>query len=335
MTAPVDGIDLLILDLDGVVYKGAEAIPHAVESITGSGIPAAYLTNNASRTADQVAEHLRSFGLPAQPTDVVTSSQAAMTLLDPLVPEGGRVLVVGGEGLTSEVEKRGWQVVRKASEQPHAVVQGFAPHVGWADLAQAAFALQTPLDRGGIPWVATNMDWTLPLAEGIAPGNGTLVSAVHTAASRMPDVAGKPERPIFQLAKSRFGAKAPLMIGDRLDTDIEGANKARMKTLHVMTGIDTARQLLAAPKMRRPDFIIEDLRDLTADYEVPRETLEKSTGDVYFEVGRAAVRRSGNKVDLVRAGDRHIDTVRAACVAIWTSEYNIHGMHIGPEILAL
>lgn len=335
MTRPLDGIDLLVLDLDGVVYRGAEAVPYAVDAINGSGIPAAYLTNNASRTDAQVAQHLRSFGLAVEPADVVTSSQAAMTLLAQHVPEGGRVLVVGGEGLTSEVVKRGWQVVRRADENPHAVVQGFAPHVGWEDLAQAAFALAKPVDQGGIPWVATNMDWTIPVEGGIAPGNGTLVSAVHTAASRMPEVAGKPERPIFQLAKERFGASTPLMIGDRLDTDIEGANKARMKTLHVMTGIDTARQLLAAPKMRRPDFIIEDLRDLTADYEIPRETLETSSGDVFFEVGTAAVRRSGNKIDLVRAGDRHIDTVRAACVAVWTSEYNIHGMHIGPEILAL
>lgn len=335
MSRPIDGVDLLLLDLDGVVYKGPNAIPHAVDAIDRAGIPAAYLTNNAARTDAQVAEHLSSFGLRVRADDVVTSPQAAMNLLAHHVPDGGRVLVVGGEGLTTEVEKRGWQVVRKATDEPHAVVQGFAPHVGWADLAEAAFALQKPLEQGGIPWVATNMDWTLPLDRGIAPGNGTLVSAVHTAVSRLPEVAGKPERPIFQLAKERFGAKNPLMIGDRLDTDIEGANKAKMRTLHVMTGVDGAKQLLSAPKMRRPDFIVEDLRDLSSEYEVPRETLETSTGDVYFEVGKAAVKRSGNRVEILREGERHVDTVRAACVAIWTSEFNIHGMHLSKEVLAL
>lgn len=327
---PIDGVDLLLFDLDGVVYKGPHAVPHAVEAINRVGIQAAYLTNNASRTDIQVAEHLSSFGLRVGPSDVVTSPQAAMNLLAAHVPAGGRVLVVGGEGITVEIEKRGWQVVRTAAEQPHAVVQGFAPHVAWTDLAQATFALHQ-----GIPWVATNMDWTIPQADGIAPGNGTLVSAVHTAVGRMPEVAGKPERPIFQLAKERFGATAPLMIGDRLDTDIEGANKVRMRTLHVMTGIDQARQLISASKHRRPDYIVADLRDLDTEYEVPRETFEKSTGNTYFEVGTAAVRRSGNRVDLLRAGQRHVDTVRAACVAVWTSEFNIHGMHIGQEILDL
>ncbi|MGO3846080.1 HAD-IIA family hydrolase [Agrococcus casei] len=327
---PIDGIDLLLLDLDGVVYKGAHAIPHAVEAINGSGVPAAYLTNNAARTDTQVADHLASFGLAVRASDVVTSPQAAMNLLASHVPDAGRVLVVGGQGITAEIAKRGWQVVRKASEQPHAVVQGFAPHVSWTDLAEASFALQR-----GIPWVATNMDWTMPVAEGIAPGNGTLVSAVHTAVGRMPEVAGKPERPIFQLAKERFGASSPMMIGDRLDTDIEGANKVKMKTLHVLTGIDQAGQLIAAPKMRRPDYIVQDLRELGDDYEVPRETLEKSTGNVFFEVGRAAVKRSGNRVELLRAGERHVDTVRAACIAVWTSDFNIHGMHIGKEILEL
>lgn len=269
MTRPLDGIDLLVLDLDGVVYRGAEAVPYAVDAINGSGIPAAYLTNNASRTDAQVAQHLRSFGLAVEPADVVTSSQAAMTLLAQHVPEGGRVLVVGGEGLTSEVVKRGWQVVRRADENPHAVVQGFAPHVGWEDLAQAAFALAKPVDQGGIPWVATNMDWTIPVEGGIAPGNGTLVSAVHTAASRMPEVAGKPERPIFQLAKERFGASTPLMIGDRLDTDIEGAVRAGMDSLLVLTGVDGIESALRAEPVRRPTFILPDLSQIAAPFALP------------------------------------------------------------------
>lgn len=225
---PLDGIDVVLADLDGVVYAGSGALPYAVESLNRAGETRrlGYVTNNASRTDASVAGHLSELGLRVTPDDVVTSPQAAVRLLADRIAPASTVLVVGGEGLVVELEKAGFIVTRSADDTPAAVVQGFAPEVGWAQLAEAAFALALPEDQGGIPWIATNTDWTIPQARGIAPGNGTLVSAVHTAVGRLPLVAGKPEIPIFLEAVKRFEAKTPLFIGDRLDTDILGANRA-------------------------------------------------------------------------------------------------------------
>lgn len=327
---PLDGIDCLYVDLDGVVYKGADAIPHAVDSIRGTGLPTAYLTNNASRTDAEVAEHLSSFGLEVRAEQVVTSPQAAMRLLAQHLEPGDAVLVVGGAGIVVEIEARGWRVVRTAAEQPKAVVQGFHPSVGWRDLAEASFALHT-----GIPWIATNGDWTIPVAGGIAPGNGTLVSAVHTAVGRLAEFAGKPETPMFELATDRFDAKAPAMIGDRLDTDILGARRTGIRSILVLTGIDRGASLIGADASMRPDHVIQDLRGLTEPIAPVRETLETSTGDVYFEVGAAAVRRSGIDITLVRAGERPVDTIRAACAAVWSADRPVLGLRVAPELLAL
>ncbi|WP_306232369.1 HAD-IIA family hydrolase [Agrococcus beijingensis] len=332
---PIDGADCLYLDLDGVVYKGPDAIPHAVESIQATGLPAVYLTNNASRTDAEVAEHLSSFGLDVQARDVVTSPQAAMLLLAKHLQPGDPVMVVGGAGIVVEVEARGWRVVRSAAEQPKAVVQGFHPSLGWKDLAEASFALAKKPEHGGIPWIATNGDWTIPVAGGIAPGNGTLVSAVHTAVGRLAEFAGKPETPMFDVAAERFGAQAPIMIGDRLDTDILGASRAGIRSILVLTGIDRGASLLGADKTMRPDHVIEDLRDLQEPIAPLRETIERSTGDVYFEVGTAAVRRSGIDITLVRAGERPVDTIRAACAAVWTADRPVLGLRIADELLAL
>ena len=327
---PIDGVDCLYFDLDGVVYKGPHAIPHAVDSIRSTDVRAVYLTNNASRTDAEVAEHLSSFGLDVRADDVVTSPQAAMRLLAQHLEPGDRVLVVGGAGIVVEVEARGWQVVRTAAEQPKAVVQGFHPSVGWQDLAEAAFALHT-----GIPWVATNGDWTIPVAGGIAPGNGTLVSAVHTAVGRLADFAGKPERHMYDVATERFAAAEPAMVGDRLDTDILGARRAGIRSIMVLTGIDRGASLIGADESMRPDHIITDLRGLTEPILPLRETLETSTGDTYFEVGKAAVRRSGIDITLVRAGEQDVDTIRAACAAVWSADRPVLGLRVADELLAL
>lgn len=323
---PLDGVDVVLADLDGVVYQGPDAIPFAVESLSkaqAEGRTVAYITNNASRTDAQVAEQLSGFGLTVASHDVVTSPQAAMAILTGLVEPGSRVLVVGGVGLTSEVEKAGFSVVSEAADDPAAVVQGFAPEVGWKQLAQASFAVST-----GIPWVATNTDWTIPVKGGIAPGNGTLVSAVHTATGRMPVVAGKPETPIFEAAVARFGATAPMFIGDRLDTDILGAKRAGLRAAHVMTGIDRAKQLLAAPADSRPDFILGDLRDLFEPY----PTVQMSKDGARATVGGAVVQRDGQRIAVVKEGASEIDLVRAGCAVIWGSGISIHVLDVDARL---
>ena len=336
---PLEGVDVLLADLDGVVYRGAGAIPHAVESLNRAQRDrrVGYLTNNASRTDASVAEHLTELGLTVTPEDVVTSPQAAVKLLAGLVEPGARILVVGGEGLLTEVERAGFVVVRSADDAPAAVIQGFAPQVAWTDLAEAAYALHIPKTSEGapagegIPWVATNTDWTIPQARGTAPGNGTLVSAVHTAVGRLPVVAGKPERAIFDEATARFGASTPLFIGDRLDTDIVGANRAGMASVLVLTGIDGPKQVLAAAPDSRPTFLVGDLRELFEPYPVVVETTARA-GRI-FAVGTAAVVLGANKVRLARAG-HPIDVLRAAAAAIWGAGVPIYALDVAPELYA-
>jgi HAD superfamily hydrolase (TIGR01450 family) len=328
-STPLDGIDAVLADLDGVVYAGAGSIPHAVDSLnrTKADHAVGYITNNASRSDASVARHLADLGLDVVPADVVTSPQAAMRLLDERVEPGALVFVVGGEGIVAELEKRGYRVTRSADDGPAAVVQGFAPEVGWRELAEASFALNAhggpDAAEPGIPWIATNMDWTIPVARGVAPGNGTLVSAVHTAVGRFPVVAGKPETPIFEEAKRRFGAVRPLVVGDRLDTDILGANRAGMTSAVVLTGIDRAKQVLAADAASRPDFILGDLRGLHEPYPV----VESLRGGG-VRVGTARVRVDGNRVDILSDGDGGLDLLRAACAAIWSSSITIHALDV-------
>lgn len=324
------GISVVLADLDGVIYRGPGEIPYAVESMNalGDSIRVGYITNNASRTDASVAAHLTELGLTVAPDDVVTSPQAAMSLLKELVAQGSTVLVVGGEGLTAEVERAGFVVTRSALDAPAAVVQGFDPSVGWLHLAEATYAIH---DGGeAIHWIATNTDWTIPQARGTAPGNGTLVSAVHTAVGRLPIVAGKPEVAIFEEAFTRFGSRDALMIGDRLDTDILGANRAGIPSVLVLTGIDQAKQVLAASVQERPTYILDDLRGLHEPYP---DTLTVDEGDsVLTRVGGAAVRRRGH-VLTVESGEG-IDLLRAGAAAIWTSGLAIYGLEVPPALYA-
>ncbi|MEV5071956.1 HAD-IIA family hydrolase [Microbacterium sp. LMI12-1-1.1] len=330
MPAPLDGVDVVLADLDGVVYAGAGALPYAVESLNRArdGRSLAYITNNAARTDASVAAHLSELGLQTAPRDVVTSPQAAMRLLAERIAPGSTVLVVGGDGLVVEVEKAGFVVTRSADDAPAAVVQGFAPEVGWTQLAEAAFALKTPEEEGGIPWVATNTDWTIPQSRGIAPGNGTLVSAVHTAVGRLATVAGKPETPIFQEAVARFEARHPLFLGDRLDTDILGANRAGIASALVLTGVDRPKHVLAAPESSRPTYILGDLRELHEPYP------EVQVKDGVATVRDARVAIDGADIRILSEGDRAIDLVRAGAAAIWSTGRAIFGFRVPERLYA-
>lgn len=327
---PLTGRDALLADLDGVVYAGPGALPHAVENLNraGESVRLGYITNNASRTDADVAAHLTELGLTVAPHEVVTSPQAAMRLLATMVPAPATILIVGGEGLEVEAQKAGYTVTRSAQDDPAAVVQGFAPHVAWTDLAEAAFALKVPEEEGGIPWISTNTDWTIPRDRGVAPGNGTLVSAVHTAIGRLSTVAGKPERPIFDEAVARYGAKNPLFLGDRLDTDIAGAVRAGIDSALVLTGIDRPKHVLAAPQGSQPDYILADLRDLHAPYP---QTVEK---DGVFSVNGAAVRVVDADVQIVAQGERQIDLLRAGAAAIWATGRAIYAFRVPEQLYA-
>jgi len=324
---PLDGTDVLLADLDGVVYAGDAAIPFAVDALNAASehLRVGFITNNASRTTHQVSSHLRSLGLDCRPDDIVSSPQAAVTILKTLVPAQSTILVVGGEGLITEVEAAGFRVTDSADDNPAAVIQGFAPTVGWTQLAEASFALHT-----GIPWVATNTDWTIPVARGVAPGNGTLVSAVHLAVGRLPVFAGKPERAIFDFARDKFSASNPLVIGDRLDTDILGASRSGMRSALVLTGIDGPKQALAAAEEQQPTYILGDLRELSLDY--PDTTVIEKRGTAFVSVGDSTVSMKANVVRVDRAGSDRLNLLRAGCAAIYRSGLRIYGLDVDPAI---
>ncbi len=301
--------DVLLLDLDGVVYRGLDAVPHAVETLTavaGGPVRLGYVTNNASRTPAEVADQLRSFGLDVDDHDVVTSAQAGARLLRERLPAGARVLVVGGAGIRAALQDEGLVPVDTAADDPAAVLQGFAPEIGWRALAEGAYAVGR-----GVPWVATNTDLTIPTALGIAPGNGTLVAAVATATGRAPVVAGKPERPLMDESVRRLGATRPLVVGDRLDTDIEGARTAGLPSLLVLTGVTSAADLLAAPPHRRPDYVGDDLGVLREEYP------QLSEVGTSWRCGGWEVVADGGRLVVTERGPRPVDGLRTMAPACW------------------
>lgn len=257
MATFAETFDCLLLDLDGTVFCGHQPTPGALETLAQIPARTFWVTNNASRNAAQVAEHLASMGFRADPDDVVTSAQAGAALLAARLPVGARVLVVGSEALAGEITAVGLTPVRSYDEGPVAVVQGYAPTICWADLAEAALAIQA-----GALWVATNTDLTLPSDRGLLPGNGSLVAAVAAATGADPVVAGKPQPGLMHAALSRGNFSAPLVVGDRLNTDIAGANAAGLPSLAVLTGVVDARQLVNAVPEERPSYLTHDLRGL-------------------------------------------------------------------------
>jgi HAD superfamily hydrolase (TIGR01450 family) len=254
--------DALLLDLDGVVYVGSQPVAHAVAGIQAArerGVLTAFVTNNAARPPDVVAEHLRSFGLDVADADVVTSAQAGAREVALRVPPGSPVLAVGGPGVAAALEARGLRPVTDARDAPTAVLMGYGPDVSWRELAEASYAVGE-----GALFVVTNTDATIPTSRGIAPGNGTLVAAVQTATGVAPVVCGKPFAPLMDESVERIGARRPLVVGDRLDTDIQAGHAAGMASLLVLTGVTGVDSLLVAPPEQRPTYLAADLRGLSA-----------------------------------------------------------------------
>ena len=249
--------DCLLLDLDGTLFRGHAPTPGAVETLSDVTARALYVTNNATRSADEVAAHLRELGFTATPQDVVTSAQSAAGLLARRIPAGSKVLVVGTEALAGEVAAVGLRPVRLFADEPVAVVQGLSMEIGWPELAEAALAI-----RSGALWVTSNLDPTLPTERGLLPGNGSLVAALRAATGQQPLVAGKPAPGLMHDALARGDFRSPLVVGDRLDTDIAGAVAAGLPGLMVLTGVSTARDAVYAGPGERPDYLGADLRCL-------------------------------------------------------------------------
>jgi glycerol-1-phosphatase len=301
--------DTALVDLDGVIYIGPDVVPGAAESLAKArqaSMRVAFVTNNAARTPQAVAAHLRDLGVAADPDDVVTSAQAAATLVADRVPADARVLVVGGEGLRAALTERGLRPVASADDDPAAIVQGFAPDVGWTLLTEGVVAV-----RRGLPWVAANLDLTIPTARGLAPGNGALVGVIAAVTGTTPVVAGKPERALHEEAVRRTGAQHPLVVGDRLDTDIEGANRAGVASLLVLTGVSSPAELVRASAALRPSYIAEDLESGLLD---PHPPVQQRAGA--WTCGGWTARCDG--AWRVEGTGSRIDALRALCAGVWS-----------------
>ncbi len=316
-----EAFDAALVDLDGVTYRGPEVVPSAppaLEAARAAGMRLVYVTNNASRTSEDVASHLTSVGIPAAPGEVFTAAQAAAAILADRHSAGARILVVGGAGLREAVKAVGLTIVENAADAPDAVVQGWSPDVGWRQLAEASYAV-----RAGAYFLATNLDLTLPNDRGIAPGNGSLVRVVSTASGVEPESAGKPEPSMYLRAAERVGATRPLVVGDRLDTDLGGARAAGIPGLLVFTGASQALDALRAIPAERPCFIGESVAALGEAHPAPE------LRDGWWQVGEAGARVKDGALEYT--GDRGMDRLRAGCVAAWAAADRGERIHIEPE----
>lgn len=298
--------DAVLFDLDGTVYHGSRVIPGAPETVRAvreHGTPVRFVTNNASKAPAEVVDHLTGLGMPAGADEVHTSAQAGVVLLRERLEPGAQVLVVGTESLADEVTQAGLEPVRENSDSVKAVVQGHSPDNTWAALAEACLAI-----RAGALWVACNVDATLPSERGLLPGNGSMVAALRTATDVEPLVAGKPEPLLFETAARTAGAERPLVVGDRLDTDIAGAVAAGIDSLVVLTGVATPEQLVKAIPAERGTYLAADLTALT---EAPE--------DLKIGPRPGWSVQAGNETLVVTGEGDDLDLLRALCHVAWES----------------
>ncbi len=331
--------DVAMLDLDGVVYVGPDAVagvPEALEHARGDGMRLAFVTNNAARTPHAVAQHLTELGISAQAEEVITSSQAAARYLADRLPPGARILVLGTTGLTEALMERGLTPVQNAEGHLDAVVQGFSPDMDWALLSEGAVAINRR-----VPWVATNVDPTVPSPRGPLPGNGSLVKALQHATRTDPVVTGKPDPTMHRETVLRTGAQTPLVVGDRLDTDIEGANAVGCDSVLVFSGVTTLLDLLSAAAPHRPTYLGQDLSEILLPHpnvdvadsgarcgrwaavvdrssqRQARATLSSTDDDAGH---RSAELRpaTSSSLDGSGFGEDQLDAIRALCGALWS-----------------
>lgn len=279
----LDSYDVILSDLDGVAYRGASAATGAVEGYAEAkerGVRVVYMTNNSARIPQDTADQLSSLGIPTEADDIVSSAITGVMLLATLVPAGAKVLPLGAEGVYDALRTGGFTIVESADDKPDAVLHGLNPETTWSDLSEAALAI-----RAGAIYVATNTDATLPRERGEYLGNGSLVAAITHATGVVPPSSGKPEPTMYKLALEKSGGLRPLAVGDRLNTDILGANHTGYDSAHVLTGVTTMRQVMLASIDERPTYPVFDLRDLSTEYHAPiTDGKRVYVGNIYAEI---------------------------------------------------
>jgi HAD superfamily hydrolase (TIGR01450 family) len=337
-TSLAEKYGLGLLDLDGVVYRGKNPVEHAAQAITAAqeaGMFVSYTTNNSSRYQQVVADQLAGFGVEVSAQQIITSSVVGARMVAHHLPQGSTVLAVGSEHLRDEVRKAGLTLVESAADRPDAVLQGWRPEITWNELAQAAYAVEA-----GAAYFVTNRDLTIPREMGIAPGSGSLINAVITATGVQPVAsAGKPESAMYDEERSMNADEGhdlvpierSLPVGDRLDTDIEAANRGGYDSLVVLTGVADPQQLMTAKPIQRPTYISQDLRGLNEVHVAPEHVSENR-----YRLGDMVAQYSMNTMTVASlapeewsdgavstsktasAAARHsLDALRAACALAW------------------
>ena len=258
-SVPTDRYDAFLFDLDGVLFRGDAPIEGAsgtVAALRALGKRIAFVTNNSSRRPEAVAAHLRSVGVDASPQEVETS---ALTTAALLASRGIRsAFVVGEEGLRGALVDAGIEVANATADRVDAVVVGWDRQLTYATLRDAAVFVQD-----GAALVATNADANYPASDGHRwPGAGAILAAIETACETRAEVVGKPNAPLLEAALRRAGGGRPLLIGDRLDTDIEGARRLGWDSALVLTGISSRAEAIATGI--HPTYVLDDLTGLLA-----------------------------------------------------------------------
>lgn len=252
----------LIVDLDGVLYRGREAIAGAagfVGFLRGQGIGFVLATNNSTQTPQQYVEKLARMGIEVRPGEVLTSAQATAAYLQGSAPRGTRVFVVGMDGLRSAMEEAGFRLVEEGAEY---VVAGMDFTICFERLVQATLEI-----RAGARFLGTNGDRTFPSERGIIPGCGSLLALLETATGVTPTIIGKPERAMIDQALVALGGGRAdtAVVGDRLETDILAGQRAGLRTILVLSGV-TQREMLASSEIQ-PDEVYQDVGELHRAWE--------------------------------------------------------------------
>lgn len=254
MSLNLKAIRALLIDLDGVLWVGHSALPGVAaffSFLNAHQIPFLLVSNNATRRADYTVTRVRELGVELSPTRVLTSAEATPLWLRSRMPEISSAYVIGEDALRDSLRERGIEIVERDAD---AVIVGLDRQITYEKLKGGALEI-----RRGAKFIATNTDRTLPTEEGLTPGAGALVAAISAATDIEPLVIGKPARPMFELALEVLGSPPAetAMLGDRLDTDIDGAGAMGLKTILVLTGVSTRMQ--AEQNHFKPDLIVQDL----------------------------------------------------------------------------
>jgi HAD superfamily hydrolase (TIGR01450 family) len=271
--ALADQFDGLLVDLDGVVWIGAEPVPgapHALRTLLEAGKRIVFVTNNPGRTPAVYAERLRGMGIDIGAEQIVTAGMVTARLAGEAAADGGSAFVIGASALKEMVSAAGASVL-EGEEGREADVVVVSGHRGfdYGELLTATRALQ-----GGAALVGTSHDPTMPMPGGEWPGTGAVLAAVETASGRTAEIGGKPERHLFEMALAALDRGSPVaddgqeeprdlrvaMVGDRVSSDIDGGRRAGLATILVLSGTSSRAEAEAAEPP--PDHVVDDLAGL-------------------------------------------------------------------------